>query len=339
MKMAIFGVGELGKKFLSTVLDDEYDHIVVAFDNDSGYWGKSIDGCDVVSPELIKEYDIDCVVITSSFQNEIENQLKNYLSTEKIFRIEDYQRVLHTRKQYYNKYTDEYKKKEIDFLESKIAIYTAITGEYDHLEDPQIIVDGVDYICFTNNSNIKSDVWNIRLISNNSLSNMYLAKKVKLFPNEFLDDYETSIWVDGKFQIKGNLTEYIELYQKREPMLCFPHFSRVCLYEEAARCIVDGIGIKEDIIHQITEYKESGYPCDNGLYEMGCIVRKHNDDRVISLMESWWNEIVTFSYRDQISFPYVCWKAGFSPDICDQNIYKNKWLSCKRNHSKAFGRL
>ena len=154
MKIAIFGVGELGKKFLSKILDNDYDQVVVAFDNNSEYWGDTIGRCNVVSPERIKEYDLDCIVITSSFQTEIENQLKNYLCWEKIFNVEDYQRLLHTRKQYHNQYTNEYKK-ETNCFESKIAIYTAITGEYDHLEDPEIVVNGVDYICFTNNINIK----------------------------------------------------------------------------------------------------------------------------------------------------------------------------------------
>jgi hypothetical protein len=53
-------------------------------------------------------------------------------------------------------------------------------------------------------------------------------------------------------------------------------------------------------------------------------------------MEEWWKEIEKFSYRDQISFPYVCWKNDFKPDICDQDIYNNEWLLCTRNYSKAF---
>ena len=32
------------------------------------------------------------------------------------------------------------------------------------------------------------------------MDNMYLAKKIKLFPDLFVKEYETSIWIDGKFE-------------------------------------------------------------------------------------------------------------------------------------------
>ena len=59
---------------------------------------------------------------------------------------------------------------------------------------------------------------------------------------------------------------------------------------------------------------------------MGCIVRRHNEDQVINLMSEWWFQINKYSYRDQISFPYVCWKNNFQPDISIENIYKNTFL-------------
>ena len=158
------------------------------------------------------------------------------------------------------------------------------------------------------------------------MDDVHLAKRVKLFPNEFLGEFNTSVWVDGKFQIIGDFNEYISTYQYRQPILCFPHFSRNCLYDEAAVCVTSGKGDKRDIIPQVSSYEREGYPFDNGLYEMGCIVRKHNDPFVSNLMEEWWEEVCRFSYRDQISFPYVRWKNGFIPDICDQNLYRNRWL-------------
>lgn len=218
-----------------------------------------------------------------------------------------------------------------------MAIYTAITGEYDTLNELNKMENGIDYVCFTNNKRLKSNTWNIEYISDNNLNNMYLAKKIKMFPNEYLSRYETTVWLDGKFQITGNLTEYISRYQRTESILCFPHFSRNCIYEEAARCIVDGVGIKNDIVRQISKYGGEKYPCDNGLYEMGCIVRQNQDELIIRLMRMWWDEVVEYSYRDQISFPYVCWKLNYLPDISDQNIYKNKWIECKRNYCKALG--
>ena len=43
-------------------------------------------------------------------------------------------------------------------------------------------------------------------------------------------------------------------------------------------------------------------------------------------MKKWENEIQKYSIRDQLSFPYVCWKNNFYPDISDLDINRNPWL-------------
>ena len=47
---------------------------------------------------------------------------------------------------------------------NKIVVYTCITGDYDKLIDPQFIDAGVDYICYTNNNTLNSNVWQIRSV-------------------------------------------------------------------------------------------------------------------------------------------------------------------------------
>ncbi len=339
MDIIVFGVGNTGKRFYEYEFDRLNDRIVVAVDNNKQLWGKSVDYYKtVVSPDDVNQYEYDYIVIASIYKNSIIEQLKKYVPDDKVLSIDDYKRAVYSRKRYQNQYGYS-PGKNTDILLGKTVVYTSITGNYDQLFDPLFVTEGVDYVCFTNNRNISSNTWNVEYVDDNDLSDMYLARKIKVFPNNFFPEYEMSIWVDGKFQIIENIIDYICLYQKTEPILCFPHFSRNCIYEEAARCIADGIGYKPDIIHQVSNYFENNYPFDNGLYETGCIVRRHNDGRVVALMERWWNELLKYSYRDQISFPYVCWKLGIIPDICDLNIYRNRWLYCQRNYSKAMGKL
>jgi hypothetical protein len=58
----------------------------------------------------------------------------------------------------------------------KIVCYTCITGSYDKLHDPLIVPSGIDFICFTNNSNLKSNIWKIRPIPS-ELDNLSQVKK------------------------------------------------------------------------------------------------------------------------------------------------------------------
>ena len=52
--------------------------------------------------------------------------------------------------------TDEVKKQN-----NKLVIYTAFTGNYDELKEPEFIDENCDYVCFTENPDLESDTWEI----------------------------------------------------------------------------------------------------------------------------------------------------------------------------------
>lgn len=71
-KAFLFGASKLGESaFL--LLKDTYD-IIGFIDNDERKWAKQLSGLQIYSPDIIKEKDIE-VIITSSYTNEIINQL------------------------------------------------------------------------------------------------------------------------------------------------------------------------------------------------------------------------------------------------------------------------
>ncbi|MCI9298007.1 MAG: DUF616 domain-containing protein [Lachnospiraceae bacterium] len=334
-KIIIFGMGKQGQALIlkmkqkNTIYCDE---IVACCDNNPDLWGKEQHGISIVLPEQLIDMQYDLIVICSNYSREISDRLITMgIKKSRIYTSAEYERHCFTRDQYYKRRRVGNHRKAIK--KDKVVVYTAITGEYDILNEPEQICSNVRYICFTDNRNVKSKSWEIRYVNNN-LDNRLLAKHIKLFPEEYFDDCETSIWVDGKFQVLRDLRDVIDLYSGESPVLCFPHFERACIYDEAATCIYHGIGVKEDILRQISHYYLEGYPIDNGLYEMGCFIRRYGDGRLRALMDSWWQEIIKYSYRDQISFPYVCRKHDLLPDICNEDLYNNKWLLCKRSYSK-----
>jgi hypothetical protein len=52
-------------------------------------------------------------------------------------------------------------------------------------------------------------------------------------------------------------------------------------------------------------------------------------------METWSNEVMNGSHRDQLSFNYCCWK---NPDIkvkyLDKGICKSRWFNWYMNHKR-----
>jgi hypothetical protein len=227
---------------------------------------------------------------------------------------------------------------------NKKVIYTAIFGDNYFLHDPIKISKEYDYICFTDSESYKSDVWDIKkvtpLYSHKGLNN----RKYKLLPHRYLSKYDFSIYIDGDLKITDDIGVLAESYIDN-PLSVLDHSlcgvnstgnlnTRNCIYEEAnfIKWLGDNHPRKTykdnitTIFNQMERYKFEGYPVNNGLARNSLIMRNHNNAEVINVMEKWWVELKYNSKRDQLSFPYVCWKENFLYEFIPEDIDNNKWV-------------
>ena len=206
------------------------------------------------------------------------------------------------------------------------VVYTAIFGNYEDLLEPKFINEDLDYICFTDNPNLKSNVWDIRLIDEPDLDNVRKARKVKILPHKYVGEYDYSLWVDAGFQIIGDLKQFINNYSTGKSFMSCIHTDRDCIYDEAKECL----NRKKDDEHrfnaQIDFYKKNNFPEKFGLIESGVIFRKHNLPNVIKTMEDWCSNVINFTNRDQISLPYVLWKNNLMVDKYRLFYWKNPYF-------------
>lgn len=219
-----------------------------------------------------------------------------------------------------------------DIKNSKIAIYTAFTSDYDNLKDPEFIDDNCDYICFTDNPSVQSDVWKIIPMKESNLDNNRKAKIYKVLPHKFLSKYKYSFWIDSSFKITGSIREYVYKYVKN-PMLNIMHDQRNCAYDEAIFSASIARYPTETLMKQIEDYKSLGLPYNYGLVSCGITFRQHNNPKIIKIMEDWWHEILKYTNQDQVSFIYSCWKNDFHPSISNEYTWENKyWNKGKGNY-------
>lgn len=212
----------------------------------------------------------------------------------------------------------------------KGVVFSALFGDYDDLHDPLFMSDDLDYVFFTNNRDLKSDMWKIVYIDNEEgLSNAAMSRKVKMLPWEYLPDYDYGIYIDGKMLIKGDVSKFVEKYRRHEPWLAFPHYSNDCIYSEAMSCKILHLDDDEVIDKLVARYEEEGFPHSLGLTDNAAFVRDFKDERVRKVCTDWWNEYRNNSKRDQLSFRYVCWKNDFCYDTCPLFIYDNEYFGLR----------
>lgn len=206
------------------------------------------------------------------------------------------------------------------------VIVTAVTGDYDYLLDQEII-QGVDYIYFTDKNIAVPQPWMPVLLGDQHLDNRRRSKRPKLNPHSIplLTSYKYLIWIDGDMGIVNtNFVSEIMSYMKNGFVIS-PHFdNRHCAYGEAT--IRPPKYAKEPLDEQVSFYKREGFPEEYGLYECGVSARDMSNPLVKKLGELWHEQNLSWSYQDQVSLPYCLWKTGFKPDILPTTWRSMNWI-------------
>lgn len=208
----------------------------------------------------------------------------------------------------------------------KVCCYTCITGGYDSLKPLACQQSGdVDFLCFTDDPTLAQLDWKVFQMPSelNGLSKVKQQRVIKICPHKWLPDgYDASIWIDGSFQVVGDIMKFVSQYDLvKTPLYTRVHPHRNCIYEEAKTCISLKKDSREVIEDQVKRYQAEGYPEKVGMAETGILLRKHNDRRCQLLGNLWASEILRGSCRDQLSFNYACWKMHFLPG-CLNNEFK-----------------
>ena len=184
------------------------------------------------------------------------------------------------------------------------VVYTAIYGGYDELLEPKDTNNDIKYICFTDNEELKSNGWEIRIVEpriyNDSCRS---ARYIKINAHLLLPEFKYSMYVDGNMLVK--FVPDIPKVLCGHTLAMEPHTGRDCIYAEAAACKRLGKDDADVIDEQVGRYKKLGYPQHAGLYGSGLHFKEHNNEELIERCALWWKQVSRYSLRDQISFPVI----------------------------------
>lgn len=204
----------------------------------------------------------------------------------------------------------------------KGVVYTTIFND-DILYDPDFVTSGVDYVCFTNNPNLKSNIWEIMLINNFNLDSNVDNYSIKMLPYNYLKNYDYSVWVDSDFKIIGNIEEFIDIYSSGSSMFVTNYLDNYLNSNSIKNFISSNDGLIEDKINQYKNQKFNSY---EKMIETSIIYRRHDDSNLYEVMADWYHETKNFCEIDQITLPYVLSKNNFSIDVINMFSFKNNFF-------------
>ncbi len=227
------------------------------------------------------------------------------------------------------------------FRRSRRVVYTCLFGYSEALNAfPREPDDRIDHICFTDDPDLRSDVWRVVCMPRTLLDPVREAKRIKIRAHRFLADYDESLYIDNTVRLKKPARVLFEQYIDRSaaPLAMFRHPWRGCVYDEAQAVIDAGFDTADNVNAQMAFYRSAGHPVAAGLYTAAFLLRRHHDPSLVALMETWFEQVVRYSYRDQLSFPVAVRLHGFRPMIIDSGFLANDILEWPVVHGERLPR-
>jgi hypothetical protein len=217
--------------------------------------------------------------------------------------------------------------------EGRVVVYTCTFLSYDQVFPPVRRTPGVDYVLFSDSRPRFLGGWEWRPLPKaaQSMTQTMANRYCKFFPHRLFPEAEISLYVDGNTLILANLSPLITEFRASGAGIgLFVHKERENLLAEFAWVQRTGKIPPEEAgraAEQLARYRAAGVPPDHVITENGIILRRHGDPDLGPAMDLWWNELCTYTQRDQLSLPYVLHTTRIAKKIWDWNYkYRNSYF-------------
>lgn len=216
--------------------------------------------------------------------------------------------------------------------EGRLAVYTALTGNYDDVHEVLYKEEGVDYILFTNNPSLKSKSWKVMMIESD-LDDVLLSREIKMLPHKYLgNEYETSIYIDANAVIYGEISDLTRYLYSNTTFAVSRHSIRKNVKEEIGACVKLRGTDKVMAEKQYEKYIQEGFKDDKSLLECGLLVRKHKNHKLQELMQVWYEEFKNGVRRDQLSLLPCMSRLNFENyAVMDGSVWHNQFNKIQRH--------
>lgn len=206
---------------------------------------------------------------------------------------------------------------------SRIALYTATVGGYEspsdilHSEIARAATQHVDYYRFTDDMpaqdadavrSAHDPLWRcIQSPARLPGDSIRSARALKILGHPAISSHDVTIWIDNRVRLKIGAEELVERYLPSDADVAVPlHSYHASLADEFA-AIVDG---RFDDPRRVREQKlayDQLFPniSRREVYWTAILIRR-NSESIRMLNRLWWEQVLRYSRRDQLSLPFAC---------------------------------
>jgi hypothetical protein len=173
----------------------------------------------------------------------------------------------------------------------------------------------------------------------NGLDPNRASRRAKLMPDRYLPSCDWSIYLDNNMRLNVCPSDIVAFLGQFEPTAVYVtrHPERDCTFEEAKVCSRLRLDDRALIRRQMNGYAALGLAAHAGLPHGGFLVRRHADPRLSSFSFHWYEHVLAYARRDQLSFSFVAYQSGMSPCYIENMLDGQKifeWPAFERSQRR-----
>lgn len=195
-----------------------------------------------------------------------------------------------------------------------LVIYSCLFGDYEEAKEPVAPPqEGVEYILFTDRTDLKSDRWQIKQVDESFGDLRRTSRLPKILAHSYLPPHEMSIYLDSS--LVWECPDSVALatnYLKNSDIALYRHYARACVYDEIRHCMEKEIIDKQAGTELIDSLQAEGFPQAYGLFENAFIIRR-NTPAMRQVNAMWWNRFISGPHRDQFYLMPSLVVSGIAP--------------------------
>jgi hypothetical protein len=212
-------------------------------------------------------------------------------------------------------------------MTAKRVVYTSLICGYEELnEQPQATSSAIDFVCFTDNPELKSETWKIRVINPRFPRDSVRSQRyLKIIGPELLSEYDESLYIDNSILLKTLPERIFEEWFTSNDFSLPLHSFRDTVAAEFDEVAVNGLDDPTRIHEQFINYSITlPSVLNEKLFCTGIMLRRHTI-AVYKTMQLWFENVLRYSRRDQLSINYAILVTGLKTTALEIDIHSSEF--------------
>lgn len=212
------------------------------------------------------------------------------------------------------------------------AVYSAIIGRYESLTEQPIARESeVPFICLTDDPDLTSETWTIELVEPTfPFDPIRSARRLKILGNERLAQFTETLWIDNRIRLLERPELILEDWLADADIAMPTHSARLDLLDEFRAVIEGGYDEPGRVQEQLSHYAQSDPELLLRKPLWTAILARRRSDAVHATMRHWYDDVLRYSRRDQLSVLAALAATGVAVetrDLENDGSPLHQWLS------------